>query len=140
MKIPKIVHCAVWGCELFELEQTKFEMIVHHWFNDTHRYTYRVVSIMEFMGPNLQQQQKTSPKGFSASKCNVGNGILSKSQEYFRKLFGNFLDFFGNFLNFNEFFWKFLGNFSKGFFWRNFLAKFFGRIFGRIVFGVILLE
>ena len=61
---------------------------------------------------------KTSPKGFSASKCDVGNWIFSKL-EIFEKLFGNCLDFFGIF---GGFFWRiFLG----GFFWRNF----FGGIF-----------
>ena len=39
----------------------------------------------------------TSPKGFSASKCDVTNWMFSKSYEFFEKLFGNvwiFLDFF----------------------------------------------
>ena len=56
--------------------------------------------------------QQTSPKGVSASKCDVGNWIFSKS----------FLDFFGKFL---EIFLELFG----GFFWRNFLKEFFGRNF-----------
>ena len=56
---------------------------------------------------------KASPKGFSASKCEVGNWIFSKLG-IFEKFFGFFLDFF----------W--------GFFWRNFFERFFfGRIFWR---------
>ena len=40
--------------------------------------------------------RKTSPKGFSASKCDVGNWIFSKSKELFEKLLENFLeDFLG---------------------------------------------
>jgi hypothetical protein len=38
---------------------------------------------------------ETSPKGFSASKCDVGNWIFSKSYEFFGEFFENFLeDFF----------------------------------------------
>ena len=48
---------------------------------------------------------KTSPKGFSASKCDVGNWIFSKSYKFFE-----------------EFCWR-------NFFWWNFLRGFFGRIF-----------
>ena len=40
--------------------------------------------------------EKTSPKGFSASKCDVGNWIFSIF-DFFEKLFGNSLDFFGIF-------------------------------------------
>jgi hypothetical protein len=51
----------------------------------------------------------TSPKGFSASKCDEGNWIFSKSQDFFgifwEKVFGR--------------------NFFGGFFWEDF----FGRIF-----------
>ena len=78
---------------------------------------------------------KKSPKGFSASKCDVGNWIFPKFQKYVEKLFGIFLDFGGNFREFfrrifwEEFFWeKFLG----GFFWEDF--------FGRIFLGGILWE
>ena len=39
---------------------------------------------------------KTSPKGFSASKCDIGNWIFSKLG-IFEKLFGIFLDFSGMF-------------------------------------------
>ena len=54
--------------------------------------------------------KKTSPKGFSASKCDVGNWIFSKSWEFFEKLFGNFMDFLGSLLRiFGEFFGNFLG-------------------------------
>ena len=51
----------------------------------------------------------TSPKEFSASKCDVGNWILSKSWEFFVKLFGNFMEFFGSLL---KIFWEFFGNFG----------------------------
>ena len=42
--------------------------------------------------------RKTSPKGFSASKYDIGNWIFSKSKDFFEKLLGKFLDFGGNFL------------------------------------------
>ena len=55
--------------------------------------------------------KQTSPKGFSASKCNVGIWIFSKSQKFF--------GFFG------KIFWEdFLGGFLGGFFWRNSLCYF----------------
>jgi hypothetical protein len=63
--------------------------------------------------------RKTSPKGFSAYKCDVGNWIFSKLG-IFEKLFGNCLDFLGIF--FGGFFWRF-------FFWRIFLEEVFWRIF-----------
>ena len=47
---------------------------------------------------------ETSPKGFLASKCDVGNWILG--------IFGKFL---GNF--FGEFFQEFFENFSLGILW-----------------------
>ena len=53
--------------------------------------------------------KKTSPKGFSASKCDVGNWILSKSWEFLLRIFW---ESFGNFLE------DFLG----GFFWKEFLV------------------
>ena len=69
-------------------------------------------------------REKTSPKGFSASKCDVGiffHFYFEIVKEFFRIIFG------GIFLA--EFFWRiFLG----GFFWRIFLEDFFGRIIGRI--------
>ena len=37
--------------------------------------------------------KKTKPKGFSASKCDVGNWMFSTFWEFFE----NFLGFFGNF-------------------------------------------
>ena len=37
---------------------------------------------------------------FSASKCDVGNGIISKSQDFLVKWFGNFGIVFGFFWNF----------------------------------------
>ena len=46
---------------------------------------------------NASKFEKTSPKGFSASKCDVGNWM---SQEFFEKLFGIFFDFFGKCLEF----------------------------------------
>ena len=39
---------------------------------------------------------KTSPKGFLASKCNIGNCILLKSWEFFGNSLGILWDFFGN--------------------------------------------
>ena len=90
---------------------------------------------------------KTSPKGFSASKCNEGNWMFSKSLrncleifwilwEHFLELFCNFgVNFLGFFLensNFGmfmeEFFWGDL--FWRNFFWeelilRNFLGETF---------------
>ena len=54
-----------------------------------------------------------SPKGFSASKCDVGNWIFSKFKDFFEKLLGKFLDF--------------VGEFFGGFFGRMFLGGFFGR-------------
>ena len=70
--------------------------------------------------------KKTSPKGFSASKCDEGNWILSKSQKSFENFFGNFLDFLGNFLGIlQEDFFE--GIYLEEFFGRNFLGGFFGR-------------
>ena len=54
------------------------------------------------------------PKGFSASKCDLGNWIFSKLG-IFEKFFGHSLDFLG------IYFWIF--------FLRNFFWGFFGRIF-----------
>ena len=90
----------------------------------------------------LEHENKlTSPKEFSASKCDVGKWILSKSW-VFVKLIGNFMEFFGSLL---RIFWEFIGNFWEEFFERNFLGKVFGKkfrggffrrtIFGRINFG-----
>ena len=84
--------------------------------------------------------EKTSPKGFSTSKCDKGNQIFSKSLDLFEKLFGNFWDFFGIFL------WFFFEKFFGGFFWEKFLKvilweDFFERIFlGRNFFGGSLWE
>ena len=64
---------------------------------------------------------ETSLKGFSASKCNVGNWIFSKL-ELFEKLFGFLRDFWG------ELFGLFL-DFSGGFFGGFFLEDLFWRIF-----------
>ena len=58
----------------------------------------------------------TSPKEFPASKCDVGNWILSKSW-VFVKLIGNFMEFFGSLL---KIFWEFFGNF-----WEEFLGGIF---------------
>ena len=83
---------------------------------------------------SLSDENKTSSKGFSAFKCDVGNWIFSQSWEFFEKLFGNFMDFFGSLL---RIFWEFLG----GIFWekcfgRNSLGGFFWEdFFGRIFFG-----
>ena len=88
----------------------------------------------------VQRQRETSPKGFSASKCDVGNWIFSKSKDFFEKLLGNFLYFLEGI--FGEIFWRifweeFFGRiFREEFFRRNFLGEicwedFFGRIFLR---------
>ena len=63
----------------------------------------------------------TSPKGFSASKCDVENWIFSKYWNFL----GILLEFFWNFFGiFWVFFWKFFGNFL-GIFW-----EFFGNFLG----------
>ena len=67
----------------------------------------------------------TSPNEFSASKCDVGNWIFSKSSDFFEKLLGNFLDFFGG-IFWEEFFGR---NFLEGIFWKEFLGEIFVRIF-----------
>ena len=51
-------------------------------------------------GQHRHTQVKTSPKGFSASKCDVGNWIFSKSWKFFENCFGDFLEIF------RDFFWK----------------------------------
>ena len=81
-------------------------------------------------------QPETSPKGFSASKCDVGNWIFSKSKEFFEKLLGKFLDLRGIFGGLFE------RNFLGGIFGRNFLGgifweDFFGRVFLGLFFGRI---
>ena len=81
----------------------------------------------------LRSRKETSPKGFSASKCDVWNWIFSKSWEFFEKLFGNVLDFVLEILVefFGRNFWEeFLGGiFGEDFFGRIFWEDFFGRIF-----------
>ena len=68
----------------------------------------------------------TSPKGFSASKCDVGNWICSKLG-IFEKLSGNFLDFLGFF---GIFFWIFRGFFLEEYFLEEFFGEdFFGGFF-----------
>ena len=77
---------------------------------------------------------KTSPKGFSASKCDEGNWIFSKK---FEKLFEIFWIFFWNFFGI---FWEdFLGgNFLEGMFWEDFFGRnFLGGIFERNLLGGI---
>ena len=70
---------------------------------------------------------KTSPKGFSASKCDIGNWIFSKLG-IFEKFLGNSLVFLGIF--FLDFSWILFGGiFLEDFFWRIFLEDFFWRIF-----------
>ena len=54
----------------------------------------------------MEMKQKTSPKGFSASQCDVGNRIFSKSCEFFGNIFEIFF----------EIFWEYFGNFG-GIFW-----------------------
>ena len=78
--------------------------------------------------------KEASPKGFSASKCDEGNWILSKSKKSFEKFFGNFL-FRRIFLK--EFIWR---NCLGEIFWEDFLGGFYGGIyledcFGEICFG-----
>ena len=71
---------------------------------------------------HVKKKIETSPKGFSASKCDVWNWIYSKLG-IFEKLSGNFLNFFG-------IFWGFCFGFFLDFVWRNFVGRnFFGRIF-----------
>ena len=69
---------------------------------------------------------QTSPKGFSASKCDVGNWIFSKLGtflEIVRKFFGFLRDFFEELLGFFlDFFWKY---FLGGFFLEDFFGGFF---------------
>ena len=95
---------------------------------------------------------QTSPKGFLASRCDVGDWTFSKSQKYFEKLFRFFFDFLGIFKRtfLEEFlqgnFWeKFLGrifqeDFLGGFFRRIFWEDFLGRIFWEDFLGGILWE
>ena len=44
----------------------------------------------------MKSTNNTSPKGFSASKCDVGNWIFSKSWEFFTNVLGVSWEFFGN--------------------------------------------
>ena len=78
----------------------------------------------------IKVQRETSPKGFLASKYDVGNWIFSKSF-FFWNCFWNILEFFLNFLLI--FFAIFLEDFFGGIFWE----KFFGRIFWEDLFGRI---
>ena len=64
---------------------------------------------------------KTSPKGFTASKCDVGNWIFSKSWEFFGIFLGILWECFWNSLGM---FWEFFGN-PLGI-----LQEFFGDTFG----------
>ena len=75
-----------------------------------------VMDEVQFQLLSFESEKKTSPKGFSASKCDVGNWIFSKSWEFLGGIFGR--------------------NFLKNFFWK----KFFGSIFGRNFFGKLFLE
>ena len=59
----------------------------------------------------LSKGRQTSPKGFSASKCDVGNWILSNCLRNCQEIFQNFQEIFENF-------WG-------GFFWKDFLGGFF---------------
>ena len=69
---------------------------------------------------------KTSPKGFLASKCDVGNWIFSKLG-IFEKFVRNSLEIFGGF--FWNFFWRNLfGGFLEGFCLEDVLGGFFGGI------------
>ena len=58
---------------------------------------------------------KTSPKGFSASKCDVGNWIFSKSWVFFEKVFGIL----------GGFFWNLFVGFFVGFFGEEFFKRIF---------------
>ena len=69
--------------------------------------------------PNFEFSTKTSPKGFSASKFDVGNWIFSKLG-IFEKFFGNSFDFFG--ILFGGFFGKI---FFGGIFWEDFFERIF---------------
>ena len=77
---------------------------------------------------NLLVSLKTSPKGLSASKCNVGNCKFSKSWDFF---FWNLWEFFGNFwvifyffANFLGILWEFFGK-SLGILWEFFGNHYF---------------
>ena len=74
---------------------------------------------------------KKSPKGFSASKCDVGIFFDFFFLKFLRNFFEEFLE---------EFFWRnfFGGIFREKFFWRIFLGGFFGRIFWEDFFGRII--
>ena len=66
--------------------------------------------------------RKTSPKGFSASKCNVGKWIFSKLGTFWEKISGVLQDFF----------WFFIDFVLKEYFRRIFLQSVFLEFFGRI--------
>ena len=93
--------------------------------------TFRLYIQMLFfikVGTDMYKFLNKQARRFSASKCDVGNWIFSKSYKWFEKLFGffwgTFWEFFGNFLG---------GFFLEGFFERIFLRGFFGEdVFGRI--------
>ena len=82
-------------------------------------------------GQKSKKSQKTSPKGVSASKCEMGILLNLNLKQGIKVIL--YLHTFSS----KEFFWKFLGN-SFGIFqmiflqeclWRNFLEGFFVRIF-----------
>ena len=82
---------------------------------------------------------KTSPKGFSASKCDVGNWMFSKLGTFWEI----FCKFFGFFQDFRFFFRIFLGIFFGGIFredlfGRIFLGGFLGGFFGEEFFACIV--
>ena len=79
----------------------------------------------------LFQKKIINLKGFTASKCDVGNWILSNCQKipwFFQKFFGISQE---NFLR--GIFWEdFLGGFLGGIFWRTFLRGFFWEFFSGV--------
>ena len=94
----------------------------------------QIVTNASFLGLNMKlgfilDVVKTSPKGFSASKCDVGNWIFQNLRNFFRNCLEIFLE---------EFLWQnFLGgiferNFLRGFYWEDLFLG--GLFFGRIVF------
>ena len=122
--LPRSVWSRHWGYLFYEVV---FDVLHINFLNDIYFF---IISI--------ERGIKTSPKLFSASKCDVGNWIFSKLW-IFEKFFGNSLDFLRKFLE------DFMGGFLEGFFWEDFFGggflweDFLGGIFlGRIFLGGIL--
>ena len=122
-KFDKLIGFSVW--------QVKWQ--AHRSFPLTTKSFHHMQSVKKkenIFIKNRQITAKTSPKGFSASKCDVGNWIFSKLGTFWEivwKFFGFIKDFFGEFFEF------FLEGFLRGIFWEDFLGGFFFEdFFGRI--------